>query len=237
MRLCGTAQCEAVSAHMARNTQDCIGKSLAAPLLSRIAVLSMRRLGVAAIGLVWLAAAGAGLVKLWAYATTPGAPATASVQWPDTTALRRATDRPTLVVFLHPQCPCSRATVGELARLAALVRDRVLVHVLMYRPADAAPRWERTDLWDAAAVIPGVVVSADQDANEAAVFGAFVSGQALLYDRAGGLVFSGGITFARGHAGDNAGRSAIQSLVLHGVASSRRAPVFGCFLRVPSAAS
>lgn len=199
--------------------------------------MSLKRWACAGVlSLLWAAAIVAGLAKLWIYAATPGPGAVASVRWPEATSLERDTGRPTLVMFLHPQCGCSRATVDELARLVARVNGRLAVHVLMYRPPHAAPRWERTDLWDAAAEIPGVHVSSDEDAAEAAVFGAFVSGQTLLYDSEGELVFTGGITFARGHAGDNAGRRAIQSLVLYGTAASRRTPVFGCFLRAPSAA-
>ena len=59
-----------------------------------------------------------------------------------------------------------------------------------------------------AAEIPGVEVVSDEDDAQSAAFGAAVSGQTLLYDREGRLIFSGGITAARGHAGDNAGRSA-----------------------------
>lgn len=197
---------------------------------------NIRRLAVSAIAIVWAAAVAAGFVRLWTYAATPGPAATVSAQWPAATALVRSTGTSTLVMFLHPQCGCSQATVGELAKLVAQVHGRLRVYVVMYRPSDAAPGWERTALWDAAAAIPGVRVSSDEDAMQAAAFGAFVSGQALLYDADGALVFNGGITYARGHAGDNEGRTAIRSFVLHGTVPSARTPVFGCFLRAPAAA-
>ena len=50
----------------------------------------------------------------------------------------------------------------------------------------------------------------DDDGAEARRFGAETSGQTLLYDARGALAFSGGITGARGHAGDNAGRASLR---------------------------
>ena len=50
-------------------------------------------------------------------------------------------------------------------------------------------------------------------------------------DADGRLVFSGGITVARGHSGDNAGRSALAALLTDGTAATTKTAVFGCFLR------
>lgn len=186
---------------------------------------------VVALCVVWAAAIGAGFAKLWTYAGTAGPPARASANWPGATRLPREASRRTLVVFVHPYCACSRATMEELGRLVAHVRNRLAIHVLVYRPSDTTPGWERTDLWESAARIPGVEVSSDEDATEAAVFGVFVSGQTLLYDTDGRLLFNGGITFARGHEGDNDGRTAIQSLVMGETVQVHQTPVFGCFLR------
>ncbi len=53
----------------------------------------------------------------------------------------------------------------------------------------------------------------DADGREARHFGAATSGQTLLYDERGTLVFSGGITGARAHAGDNVGRQSLVALL------------------------
>jgi len=74
-------------------------------------------------------------------------------------------------------------------------------------------------------------VLTDEDGIEARSFGAVTSGQALLYSAQGRLLFSGGITESRGHSGDNAGRSAIESLVMNGSEGLRTpasTPVYGC---------
>jgi hypothetical protein len=54
------------------------------------------------------------------------------------------------------------------------------------------------------------------------------SGQTVLYDNEGALLFSGGITGARGHAGDNAGRTSLVELLNRGAAGRSRTSVFGC---------
>lgn len=179
----------------------------------------------------WLIVVAVGLARLWSFANTPGAGADAPRTWPIHATVSRDLSKSTLVMFLHPQCVCSRASLEELAVLIRQVRGKLAVRALIYRPSDAEPGWEHTDLWDAAASIPGVVVASDEDAREAERFGAYVSGQALLYDPDGRLQFSGGLTFARGHSGDNEGIRAVRSLLLTGTAATRRTPVFGCLLR------
>jgi hypothetical protein len=54
------------------------------------------------------------------------------------------------------------------------------------------------------------------------------SGQAFLYDAWGHLLFSGGITAARGHIGDNMGRRSVASLVSGKPSALTSTPVFGC---------
>ena len=68
----------------------------------------------------------------------------------------------------------------------------------------------------------------DDDGAEARRFGVETSGQTLLYDARGALIFSGGITGSRGHAGENAGAAALAALLTRGAAAQRGADVFGC---------
>jgi hypothetical protein len=96
------------------------------------------------------------------------------------------------------------------------------------RPPGEGPGWERTSLWTRAEGIPGVTVAADEDGVEATTFDARTSGEVRLYDADGVLRFAGGITAARGHSGDNAGRTAVEELLAGRGAAVARTPVYGC---------
>ena len=191
------------------------------------------RVGIALGGLAWGAAVVAGFTWLNDYANSAGGARTAPAAWPAESTLPRAADGATLLLFAHPRCPCSRATLGELSSLLAHAPNRCQVCVAILAPAAAEPSWWQSDLWEQARAIPGVRVLADRDGLEAQRFGALTSGHALLYDSAGKLAFSGGITSGRGHSGDNAGRSAIESLLLAGDSAIRATPIFGCPISTP----
>ena len=112
-------------------------------------------------------------------------------------------------MLVHPQCPCSRASVSELAKLMAHAQGKVVAHVLFAKPEGAPADWTVGELWNAVSAIPGVHAQCDEGGMEARRFGAETSGQTMLFDAAGRLLFRGGITAARGHAGANAGSAAI----------------------------
>lgn len=180
----------------------------------------------------WLAVLATGFGIVVDHAFTPGVSAAAAALRPDAED-RGSSPLPELELFLHPHCPCSKATLGELARLLAHCQGRLAVTIHFLRPAEAPVGWERTELWDEAAALPGVRVLVDQGGAEAARHGARTSGQVLLYDQGGALVFSGGITAARAHEGDNLGRTAIEAFALRGERSTATTPVFGCGLVAP----
>lgn len=179
---------------------------------------------------VWFAAAIGGLFVVWAYDNAPGVAAKAPADWPAETTLARATDRPTLVLLAHPQCSCTRATLGELTEALARAKSLPKTYVVFLKPSSMPDGWEKTELWNTASALPNVTVVADEDGREADRFGAVTSGQTFLYDAFGALLFSGGITGARGHAGDNAGRSSIVALLNRAGAVTPSTNVFGCSL-------
>ena len=181
-------------------------------------------------GVLWLTFAVAGLWVLWSYENTPGDAARSGEYWPRETRLIRAVDRPTLVLLAHPQCTCTRASLAELAEVLARAGKPPKTFVLFLKPSQFFEGWEKTDLWRTASSLPNVTVLRDDDGSEAERFGAVTSGQTMLYDAGGELVFSGGITGARGHAGDNAGRRALIALIDRKEPSRRATSVFGCSL-------
>ena len=177
---------------------------------------------------LWFTLVSCGIAFMWNYQSTPGVQGNPPSQWPQESRIKSIPQVPTLVLAIHPHCPCSRATIGELALLMAHTQGLVNANVLFVKPWGFSEDWEKTDLWRSAASIPGVKVMTDERGVEAALFRSQTSGQAMLYDVQGRLVFSGGMTDSRGHSGDNAGRSAILSLLTTGTAINKEAPVFGC---------
>jgi hypothetical protein len=120
-----------------------------------------------------------------------------------------------------------------LAVLLAKSSERPKAVVLFYYPSGEEERWARTDLWASADSIPGVHSIGDRDGTAAGQFGARTSGQVLLYDANGQLLFSGGITASRGHEGRNEGSDSLLALLSGEEASSRSTRVFGCSLVTP----
>ncbi|MCZ6652225.1 MAG: RedB protein [Planctomycetota bacterium] len=162
---------------------------------------------------VWGLSVCAGMGILVAYETQPGEAASPPERWPETSGIEKDAERPHLVMLAHPRCPCTRASIGELARIMASCKGRLVAHVLFLKPGEFEKDWAHSDLWRSAASIPGVTAVVDENGMEAQRFGATTSGHAVLYDSDGRLIFSGGITGSRGHFGDNMGRSTVVSLV------------------------
>ena len=118
------------------------------------------------------------------------------------------------------------ASLAELEQILILSQGQLEAHVLLYRPAGR--KWPASELWERASALAGVQVTWDEGGVEASRFAALTSGDTLLWSPRGELLFRGGITGARGQAGDNPGRSAVVSLLLNGRAKKSSASVFGC---------
>jgi len=192
-----------------------------------------KNLLLCAAGVLWAIGLAFGLRASLNYENAPAAPGQAPAHWPAESKIQRGAGVPTLVIMAHPHCPCSRATLGELAVLMAQVQKRVNAVVVFVVPNGVPEKWEEPDLWRNAAQIPGVRVLKDPGGREAALFRALASGQTMFYDADGKLQFSGGITASRGHSGDNTGRSTIAALLFNGKSEVKSTPVFGCYLGNP----
>ena len=182
------------------------------------------------LGTVWMAALAFGARAMFKYETTAGRVGPVAGRWPTASIVPRQPDKPTLVMFAHPHCPCTRASIGELAQVMAHAYGKANAYVLFTKPPGAGIDWDDTDLRRSAATIPGVTVLTDENGTEAARFGAETSGHTVVFDRSGTLIFSGGITASRGHAGENAGESAVLAALKQEPIERGRTPVFGCSL-------
>jgi hypothetical protein len=181
-----------------------------------------------AAGLAWLGLAGVAILIVIDYQTPPPIAGAGLDHWPSQSTVPRAEGRATLVALVHPRCPCSRATLGELERILSRAPDRVTTHLLFWKPHGADPSWEKAPLWSDAAAHAWIQAHWDEGGREARLFQASASGYALLYDERGRLLFRGGLTGGHGNCGGHASSDAIVSALLHRSAPLPTAAAFGC---------
>lgn len=189
-----------------------------------------RRFLVTTLTLAWLIAVGGFFHWIWKYQTTAGEAASAPLSWPAATSIQHDSARPKLVMFLHPFCSCSRASLTELRELVARNPGKLDVSVLLLPSPVKSAGAQDSGLWQMARSIPEIELLAD-DGAEALRFGARTSGQISLYGKDGTLIFSGGITESRGHAGHNRRLVELVTTIAGGSANGvQLAPVYGCSL-------
>lgn len=140
-----------------------------------------------------------------------------------------------LVMFAHPHCVCTKASLAELAWITQHCSQQLHAVVVFVKPGGAPDDWLNSENWKLATAISGASAKIDENAQLARKFGAMTSGHAFLIDREGRALFSGGITQARGIEGENDGRRAICAIAmgsahLDAQAKPIETSVFGCLL-------
>ena len=205
---------------------------------SKLRTPTKSRVGLVCLILVWLLASGSGFVMMGAGAARPGGSGLTGKRWPSGTSISLDSQRPTLLIFLHPRCPCSRASLAELAKVEARCRGRFSNLAVLARPLDF-PDGQGRQPWEAdARAIASLRVIDDFGGRETERFGVETSGHVLLFEAGGRLLYGGGITSSRGHQGDNPGVEAVVALINGETGSRSFGPVFGCPLlgQTPTAA-
>lgn len=189
------------------------------------------------LALLWTAALALGLWILQTYGNDhPDELLNVPSAWPPGIALERDPGRLTLLLVVHPDCDCTRQALASLRDIVGRSINRLAIRIV-FTDVRVTPReLHQSETWLDAHDISGADVSVDHDGHAVRNFGFRKSGHALLYDRQGRLLFSGGITspaapHANATAGtDNPGAHAIVLFVLAGGASTTHAPVPGCAL-------
>ncbi|MGC3972620.1 MAG: hypothetical protein QM775_36330 [Pirellulales bacterium] len=121
---------------------------------------------------IWGLLVIAGMAMLTAYANEPGAtgepPQRSRSANP---GLQETSHKFQLSMFVHPRCPCSRASVRELARILSRGSSNVDATIYLYRPGRETDDWTAGDLRASAEQIPGLHVQTDPDGRRAAEMG------------------------------------------------------------------
>ena len=136
-----------------------------------------------------------------------------------------------LIVAAHPQCPCTRATLNELQRLLCPHPGAGFCRSVLYDLPESEPELGCHRHIEAGLQKLRTVERFDDVGGLlAAKYGAHTSGETLLFDRNGHLLFHGGITGLRGHEGDNRGEDEILRALEGNASLAMQTPVFDCSL-------
>jgi hypothetical protein len=152
-------------------------------------------------------------------------------RWPTASRLVRDSGAPTLVMFAHPYCECTKASLAELRELAPRLEGKVRSYILFARSAKESVESSRSENRILAESIHGVTIVDDQEAREADRFGATTSGQIMLFDAGGEVLFTGGI----GPLPHYAGRSPMLLSLIAAIESLSGGGPMGARVQMPNA--
>src|SRR5690349_6769442 len=137
----------------------------------------MKRLRIISLATTaWVALVAGGLGYLAQYASKAGPASHAPANWPSQAPVPLASGKATLVLFLHPHCPCSRASLREVEKTLAHSGDRLEATVFFLSPSEKSKEWVHSSLWEEASRIPHVVVREDPQGKTSRLFHATTSG-------------------------------------------------------------
>jgi len=180
---------------------------------------------------LWIIAISLGFHTLLRYKGKAASSGQPPSTWPRNEFISLSANKPLLLMFAHPRCPCTKASLAELEQLVEIAKTQFEAAVLFYEPKENSKAWSNTPLIDEARLVPGLRVILDRDGKLAKRFAVETSGHTLLYSPDGDLLFTGGITACRGHLGDNLGLAAVSRIIAKPSIRDRTStPVFGCEL-------
>jgi hypothetical protein len=186
------------------------------------------RILIAAAATIWLSICAYLTAQLIEFGTRPEQKARLASAFPAGSKLKLVPNKFTVVAFLHPRCPCSKASVGELEELMQRCGDNTMAYALFLKPTGCSEKFAKSELFEQTSKIKGVHAIVDKDGHEAKIFGSKTSGQLMVYNPEGRLVFSAGITGSRGHYGDNLGLDAAFQSISQKSKNFDCTDVYGC---------
>jgi hypothetical protein len=201
-----------------------LGIEPAAANIARKKALLRSVAAMAVAALTWIGTIGIGVRQVYSFETTPGDRGSTPMAWPKDSIINPTQGQPLLLMVVHPQCSCSAASLSELSQIMSKSQGRLDARVLFEERGDLLD----TSTWEQARRIPGLIVGLDLHGVEATRFGMLTSGHVVLYDASGRLRFSGGITAARGHEGENVGRDQVLNAINSTSDLAAVHAVFGC---------
>ena len=135
---------------------------------------------------------------------------------------------PTLLLFLHPHCPCTKATIKNLDSVLNTSPDTVNFYAVAFCPLDETEQWVQSPIMNTLIEDLDAKVIIDHGSEISSAFGIKCSGHILLYSDRGELQFDGGITSSRGHEGYCLPQNDLQKILSNDAEQPVHWPVFGC---------
>lgn len=181
---------------------------------------------------IWLGLLGFAYSLLVSYENTANKTEVNPKLWPRESQLKFDKRKDNLIIFLHPRCPCSDSSLEELNKLMAKSPKSInVIAVFMSSEKQDKETWLKGKLWKDIKANQEIKVFIDEKNTEIKRFKVNTSGEVLLYNSMGRLTYSGGISPARGHAGDNKGSQLIMKYLQGYKVQNAQSPVFGCLLQ------
>ncbi len=186
-----------------------------------------------AIFLLWLTGLAVGFFGLYTYEFSGTTDTNSPAYWPDDIPLLSSKQGPTLLFFVHPRCPCTAASISELDRVLSRNPSSYQTYVVFPVPSRAPTGWLFGSNHSAAQRLPHAEIIEDDSASITNTFGVVLSGTTLVYGPDGRLIYEGGITASRGHAGTSYGSLALEAIAQGDTSPRTGIPVFGCPVAAP----
>ncbi|MCC9642840.1 RedB [Rhodopirellula sp. JC740] len=193
------------------------------------------------LAIIWGLTLAALFTGLFVYGNSPGpsgpppeqAPEAISTKVEGQTALSGQQPPWQIVMAVHPQCPCTVASVTELRKIlhqhaSESASSPVRCQFLYYHPPGEEVTWDQARLHQHLRKVPDSIVRFDENGLLAGQMGMRTSGAVTVFDPEGRTRFHGGITVSRNHEGDNIGSRAVLMLLRGEEPPVHETSVFGC---------
>jgi len=182
----------------------------------------------AVLGAAWIASVAVVFHTWMDYEHDPGRSGEIRSDWPAESSLNFDAENGTLVVFLHPYCPCSEKGMKKLERILTLGSNKPTCHFLFSTIVGDNNVESDSNNWQMAQALSPEGTQIDAEALEGGRFGANTSGLVVFYDAAGRLRFSGGITSERGGEQSNSFERLLAEAISGTDFPLIYTPVYGC---------
>ncbi len=153
---------------------------------------------------------------------SPGKGGASPNRFPSVNRVALNNNKPTVLVFVHPLCPCTPATISQLETITTAAH----ITVIQSGPAVGLNKPDTSHRSTQDHRLGRQMSDASGELSRA--FGAMTSGHVVAYSPEGELLFSGGVTPGRAMTGPSKGLTELREALQSHRRVSTSTDVFGC---------